>query len=211
MAEISDGIIKRMRNLKLYQGKSDDEIRAMMAEKQVKDALEPPKSIKAERTYDTRFKEKIDQLQDEFAVDMNDANDREMLSSLVRHQLQSEAADETIRSIYQRGSLDAEDFRNLKNLGDMQRSIAQTITDLQDRLGISRKLRKEKQTDDIPQWVDSVLERAKTMFDRQTVKVECPRCRIELMRYWLNFPQMKNEVDLKLTCWKCEEVTVISS
>lgn len=205
--EISDGIIRRMRNLKMYQGMDDDEIRAKLTEKRERDALIPKST---DKSYEAKFKEKLTTLQDEFAVDMNDANDREMLSSLVRHMLQSEAADEAIRAIYDHGTLNRMDFLNLKNLGEYQGSVNRTVSELQDKLGISRKLRKEKQTDDIPQWVDSVREKAKTFFDRVTVKVECPKCRVELLRYWLNFPKLENKISATITCWKCKETIMYS-
>lgn len=201
----TDGIVRRMKNLRMYQGMSEDEIRAKYLEKKERDAL-TPKGV--DKSYEAKYKEKLAVLQDEFAVDMNDANDREMLQSLVRHMLQSEAADDAIRAIHERGSLNRMDFLNLKNLGEYQAGVDRTVADLQDKLGISRKLRKEKATDDIPQWIEERRAAVKAKFDRSTTKIECPKCNIELLRFWINFPRLENNLSTSLTCWKCHEKVV---
>lgn len=203
-----DGIIRRMKNLKMYEGMSEEEVRASYLQNRARDELAPKTENK---TYDTKYREKLKMLQDEFAVDMNDANDREMLQSLVRHMLQSEAADEAIRSIYDKKNLGRQDFLSLKDLGDYQGTVDRTVSELQDKLGISRKIRKDKQADDIPQWVAATREKAKTFFDRQTIKVDCPKCQITLIQYWINFPNLKNSLSGSFTCWKCTEIVLYNT
>lgn len=198
--------IAKLRNLRPYKGKTDEEIIASIKARESR-----PKPIlrlgaPKEKSYDSRFNEKMKILLKEFELDMNNSNDKEALSSLVRQQIQSEKVAEDIDALQQQDNMSKDDYARLKALGDFQRSVITSITDLQEKLGITRKVRKEKAVDDIPQWIDAVLERAKEFYEGKTVAVECPKCVIELFKYWVNFPKEKNNINLELTCWKCREV-----
>jgi len=203
--EFSTDRLAQMRNLKPYRNKTDEEIIASLKARQAK-----PKPIRVEtapkvQTYDSRFNEKMKILQREYSIDMNNSNDEEALKALVRFQIQLENVNRDIDGVQAQDDLSKDDYAKLKQLGDFQRGVLTSISDLQTHLGITRKVRKEKSTDDIPQWIDSILVRAKEFYDTKTVTVECPKCVIELSRYWLNFPGEVNRISMELTCWKCKE------
>ena len=199
---------KKMKNLRPYRDKTEEEIKAILLERE-KDPT--PSKVEGSKTrekpddYDKRFKEKLKSLMDEFALDMNDANDREALQTLARLQIQSENAARDIDNIQRKPFLRDEDYRSLKNLGDFQSTVQRAIVDFQDKLGISRKQRKEKQVDDFPQFVESLLARGKKMFDEKTVTVRCPKDFVELARVWYNFPTKQNETQMSLECPQCGE------
>lgn len=200
--EISEGKLKRLRNLKLYRDKTDEEIIEML--KSRRETVKTPKT--SLKTYDQRFEEKMKLLQEEFGVDMNDANDAEMLANLTRQILQAENIDKDIRHLQDQESKSKDDVATLKSLGDFQRNIYMTISDLQDKLGISRKVRKEKAVDDVPQFIDGLLAKAKDFWSRKTVGVFCEKCEIELVRYWLNFPEHTTLASFKAECPHCGEI-----
>jgi len=203
--ELSDSYIKRLQNLGPYKGKSPDEIRELVRLKRA--AGLKPTTNKAEKAYDARFKDKFDALKQEFAVDLNDSNDVEALNNLVRLIIQSENVDRDIRSIQEMdNSKSKDDIMVLKNLGDFQRNLNMSIADVQEKLGITRKARKEKAVDDIPQWIDSVLQKSVEFFNRKTLTVECPKCEIELIRYWLNFPDLVSIIEFSTECPHCGEI-----
>jgi hypothetical protein len=204
--DISDARIKRLKNLRGNVGKTDEELRQMLLNKKPKERAPAQKAD----NYDVRFNEKMKILQQEYAIDTNNSNDFEALKSLVRFQIQAENVDRDISAIQRQESMTREDYGNLKNLGDFQKTIATSINEIQDKLGITRKIRKEKTNDDIPLWMDSLLVRAENFFEIKTVQIECPKCQIELARYWLNFPLEKNQIDFELTCWKCKESVLYS-
>lgn len=201
-----EGKIARMRNLKLFAGKSDEEIYEHLIKKEVEDREKAPPS--ADQTYQIRYKKLIDKLQNEYGVDMNESNDAESLKLLVKHTLQLENLDTQIQNLQMKHMLTNEDTRTLKNLSDVQRSTVQSITELQDRLGISRKARREKQQDNIPAYIEGLKKRGKEFFDKVTTQVRCEVCKIELGRYWLNFPKEENIITMELTCWKCKEKVI---
>lgn len=200
------GRVNRMRNLKLYHNSTNDEIYQAILdkEKRVEAGIEPPKEDTAP-SYNQRFKRLFDKLQSEYGVDMNESNDVESLKMLVKFTLQLDSLDMQIRTLQDRQSLTNEDTRTLKNLGDFQRSIVSSITELQDRLGINRKARKEKQIDDIPAFIENLKKRAAEHWERETVKVMCETCKIELVRYWKNFPKRKSLITMELQCERCEQ------
>lgn len=202
--EFSPGKLKRLRNLNLYKDKTDEEIIEMLKARGAP-VIKKPVHVKE---YEERFKDKFDVLKQEFGLDMNVSNDVEMLNNLVRQMLQSENVDKDILNIQHKTDKTKEDIGYLKALGDFQRDIQITISDLQDKLGISRKLRKEKSVDDVPIWIDSVITKAATYWEKTVKKVKCPKCDILLIQYWLNFPDRTTLASFTTQCPHCEEKLV---
>lgn len=199
------GKINRMRNLPLYADKSDEEIYEHLLRKE-EDKKGKIGSRENSDTYVVKYNKLIDALKAEYGVDMNDSNDAEALKNLVRQMLQLEALDKQITGLQENPSINWDDSRVLKNLSDIQRNLTMSISDLQRDLGVSRKERKGKQADDIPQWIAGLKKKAGDFFERQTVKVMCEKDEIELYRYWVNFPKRKVRVTLELECPKCQEI-----
>lgn len=203
VVEFDAAKIKKMKNLKPYRDKTDEEIIAILRARESKTPIE--RKTKAPDTYDKMFKQKFDELRKEFALDMNNSNDVEYLRMLVRLLIQNENLARDIDEFQKRDHMTPEDYRSLKNLGDTQTGVINAINNIQDKLGISRKQRKEKQDDDIPKFIEGLLDKAKKSFDAKTTVVSCPKCQIELMRLWFNFPHLDNKIQANLRCWRCEE------
>lgn len=208
--EFTPAYLARVRNLKPYKGKTDEEIKQILTDKRSTTKVKQPKVD----NYDKLFEQKMKILQEEFAVDMNNSNDVEGLKTLVRQQIQSEQIQRDIDALQRKDTRGIDDYNNLKKLGDFQRLTYLSIKELQNELGISRKQRKEKAADDIPKWIDSILDKSKKFMEKKTTIIACPKCRIELFRYWMNFKEargaindepLNNEIQISLQCWKCEE------
>lgn len=209
--------IKQLRNLALFKDKSDDEILAFLKAREAKQKLDEPEApVEQEpeepaeisvstRAFNKKYYTKLKSLQKEYGIDMNDSNDAEMLKSLTRHIIQSEIVNDQIIKLQGRPEVDT---RTLKNLGDYQKSLVSTMTDLQEKLGIGRRQRKATQVDTIPQFIDMVRKKARTVWERATEPVRCERCQIELARYWLNFPDNAAIVHFEIECEKCKERVV---
>ena len=205
--EITEGKLKRLRNLPSFKDKTEEEIREYLKNKPEPVRRPRTPKVKVEVTaddkdYNKRYNKKLNQIVDEFGVDMNDANDQELVNILVRLSLQGEDVDHKIRGA---GKFDT---KTLKELGEYQKSVINAITDVQDKLGITRKVRKEKQVDDIPQYLKEIRRKAREFWNRTTSSVVCQKCKIELSRYWLNFPDLASSIKMELECWKCGEKTL---
>lgn len=199
---------KKMQNLRPYRGKTLQEIEEILRSKDQEPRDKVSKTASPKKTtddYDKRFNSKLNDLQKEFSLDMNDSNDRESLMNLVRLQIQNENIARDIDNIQRKDVLRDDDYRSLKTLGDFQTGVQRSIAEIQDKLGITRKIRKEKQVDDFPQFIENLLKRGDALFESTTTKIMCPKCMIELGRFWLNFPKEDNEIQASLTCWKCKE------
>ena len=205
MDEISEVKIKQLRNLRMFKGKTDEEIVAYMESRP-----EKPAKISAtgDKGYDARFNDKFNSLKDEYGVDMNDSNDTEALNLLVRHLIQLENINTQIQTLQKQEHMEIEDSRLLKNLGDVQRSLVASSSELQDRLGITRKARKETQVDDIPQYIAMLKKKAKTFYEDNTTTIKCSKCSIEYARIWLNFPKLTTTLTAEIECWRCGEKVV---
>lgn len=209
--------IKQLKNLALFKDKSDEEIIAFLKARDAKQKIdEPEETVKQElpveidpeislAEFKKKYNFKLKTLQKEYGIDMNNSNDAEMLKSLARHIIQSEIVNDQIIKLQAKPEVDT---RTLKNLGDYQKSLISTLTDLQEKLGIGRRQRKEKEVDSVPQFIDMVRKRARIVWERSTHSVNCERCNIELARYWLNFPANASIVHFEIECQKCHEKVV---
>jgi hypothetical protein len=212
--------IKQMRNLALFKDKTDEEIIAWIKNREARQTVEEaekpvriPKAAPSKKEtpeaqdakYEEDFNSKLEYLKNEYGVDMNNSNDAEMLRSLVQQMIQKDVVNTQIIKLQREPELDT---RTLKNLGDYQKGLITTIADLQEKLGINRRQRKEKQVDSIPQFVELVRSRARDVWQRSTHPIRCEACEIELSRYWLNFPEKTRAVNFEIECWKCGELVV---
>lgn len=211
--------IKKLRNLKYFRDWTEEQIQDWYRLRHGDDEAPPPEppdmsqiiptsatpsaevNFNAEE-YKKKYNSYLARYRKEYAVDMNETNDAEALKALVRYIIQQERVDEIIM---EEQSSKSPDHRTLKGLGDFQRSIQMNVNELQEKLGITRKARKEKQHDDIPQYIKAIQEKAKDFWERKTVEVRCMRCQIELARYWLNFADQVDSINFQLTCDKCGE------
>lgn len=202
--------MKKVRNLKMFKGKTDEEIiefyrnRAPQPEPGLRAVVIPaeaPPEITSDALYEKSFKSKLKALQSEYGIDMNNSNDAELLRSLVRLIIQQETVNTQITKLQREDEVDT---RTLKNLGDYQRSLISSVTEIQDKLGIARKIRQDKEVDEVAVFILDLKKKAKEFFDRKTVQVRCENCSVELGRYWLNFSKNTRKVHMEIKCPKCE-------
>ena len=202
-----EGKIKRLRNIPRFKDFTDWQLFQMILRKeQIKEEQKLVTLSEPTAKLDKRFEQKLAKLQTEYGIDMNESNDSEALKQLVRYLIQQEDIDKDMSGVKETLKADPINLsRTLKSYGDLQRSLTMSINELQDRLGITRKARKEKQVDDIPQYIDSIRTRALDYWKRTTTGITCPNCNIELARYWINFPDQEYSININLVCWKCSE------
>lgn len=211
--------IKKLRNLKYFKDWTDEQIQEWYRLRHGDDEAPPPEppdlntqlpstvttSVDVsfnEEEYKKKYNTYLAKYRKEYSVDMNETNDAEALKALVRYVIQLERVNEIVM---EEQSSKSPDHRVLKGLGDFQRSLQMNLNELQEKLGITRKARKEKQHDDIPQYIKSIQEKAKDFWNRKTLPVRCEKCHIELARYWLNFPDKVKKVNFEIICEKCDE------
>jgi hypothetical protein len=214
---ISEAKLKKLKNLKFFRDWSNEQIIEWVKNKKKNEVppVEPPalgeipgvQSSYNEEEYKKQYNQYLQRYKKEYSVDMNDANDAEALKSLVRYIIQLELVDTNI--------LKEQHARNpqhqvLKGLGDFQRSVQMNINELQEKLGITRKARKQQQVDDFPKYVQLIQKKAKDFWERKTVAVRCEKCKIELARYWLNFVDKTELVRFEIQCEKCGEKVLYS-
>lgn len=222
---ISAAKLKKLRNLKYFRDYTDDQIIQWVKNKE-KNKVPPPNpsdiisdlppeaqstdaalSLNKEE-YKKLFDNYLKRYRKEFGVDINDANDAESLKSLVRYVIQQELIND---AILLESNKKPPHPGTLKAFSDFQRTVQQNVNEIQDKLGISRKARKDKQVDDIPQYINQLQKKAKDFWERSTVPIRCEKCRIELARYWLNFPDTVKKVSFELQCDKCKEKIIYAA
>ena len=217
--EITPQKLAKLKNLKAFKGWSDEQIKDYI-KKKPKKVTPPPKlfdedaeetasefsydEAEYKRKYDTYFRKYIK----EYGVDMNETNDVQALQAFVRLTLQAEVINENI--IKFQSTKKVLNTKALKDMGDFQRSVQMSLKELQEQLGISRKTRKERNIDDIPQYIKQLQAKALDKWNRSTEPIQCHKCHIELARAWYNFPHRVLSANMTIICDKCEETVIYS-
>ena len=214
--EITPQQMARFKNLKAFKGWSDEKIKEYMKNRPKKP--QPPRLFETEeddgtpfsynaeeykRKFDTYYRKYIK----EYGVDMNDTNDTQALQAFVRLTIQAEVVNENILRLQSDKTFSS---KVLKDMGDFQRSVQMSLKELQEQLGISRKTRKEKHADDIPQYIRQLQLKAKDFWNRSTTPIMCEKCHVELARTWINFPENLLNLNMTIICAKCEEKVIYS-
>lgn len=218
---VSPEKLRKLRNLKYFRDWTDDQI-IEWAKNRKKNEPPPPSPVSIveeiptddkqeieldEKQYEIKYKKYLAQYRKELGVDMNNANDAESLRALARYIIQHEQVN---KAIFNEQKKKEPHPQTLKGLGDFQRTVQQNINEIQDRLGVSRKQRKEKQIDSVPLYIKDLQNKAKKFWERSTVPIKCEKCHIELARYWLNFPDMVQKIHFELKCDNCKEIIIYS-
>lgn len=222
---VSESKLKKLKNLKYFRANgpskrdwSNEEIIEWVRNKKRNEVppIEPPALGEIpgvvetfnQEEYKKQYNQYLLKYKKEYSVDMNDANDAEALKALVRYVIQLELVD---TNILREQHSSAPSHQVLKGLGDFQRSVQMNINELQEKLGITRKARKQQQVDDFPKYVMAIQKKAKDLWERKTVPVRCETCKIELARYWLNFADKVHLIRFEITCEKCKEKVFYAS
>jgi hypothetical protein len=215
---VSEAKIKRLKNLKMFRDWSNEEVIEWVRKKKENELppVDPPalgdipgkQNAYNPEEYKKKFNQYLQKYKREYSVDMNDTNDAEALTALVRYKIQLELINENILN-EQHSKMPQHQV--LKGLGDFQRSVQQNINELQEKLGITRRARKQQQVDDFPKYVQTIQKKAADLWNRKTIPVRCEKCKIELARYWLNFADQVHAVKFEITCDKCGEIVIYTA
>ncbi len=181
---------KKIRNLKQYRDMTDDEF------DEVFDELY---GSKEEETND--IEEKIESKMKDFGEDYDltdmKINDRLVLRNLIISIISLEELEETFANM----RLDIREGNVLMfdRLAGVMSKLRKDISDMQNDLKLTRKLRKEGKEESFLAWLDKMRERAVEFYTEKTLSIFCPDCRMFLGSIWLLYPEADNSI-----FWYCK-------
>jgi hypothetical protein len=184
---------KKVRNLKQYRDLSDEEFE--------KEFLK----LSAERTYDeVDLEEQIDEKLKDFGedYDLSDMkiNDRLVLRNLIIAIITLEELEETFASM--RTDISEGNMLMVDRLAGVMSKLRKDISDMQNDLKLTRKIRKEGREESFLAWMDKMKERAAEFYREKSLSIFCPDCRMMLSSVWLIYPEGDNKISLH--CKRCD-------
>lgn len=134
------------------------------------------------KEFEKRFSNKLADYAKNFDLEsLNDANDKTLLTIMIKTELMIEDLQEQIQEKVVSGGLD--DATEIKKLFDLLRDATNTVSTLQKTLGIDRKSRKTEQSDSVAEYIRTLKSMAADFMERRLVKIYCPNCQIMVARF----------------------------
>lgn len=172
---------KQIRNLRQYADMSDEEFDAM---------FEDLSSEEIEEIDEAALEEEIDKKLSDFDddYDLSDMkiNDRIVLRNLVISMISLEALEKIF--VAQRENLSDANILLMDRTSGVMSKLRHDISDMQNDLKLTRKIRKEGREESFMSWLDKTREKAEKFYKRKHLYIFCPNCRRLLYTMWMLYP-----------------------
>lgn len=181
-----------LRNLYQYKDLTDEEFEKVWEERQIRESRMAPQKEELEARIDAM----VEEFRADYALDDLKFNDMQDLRALIRAILALKDYEDTLYEIQKEGI----GSENIRIIGDLNKFISQTrkdITNLQESLKISRKVRKEEREDSIEAYIVNLQDKANTFYKHKVFRAVCPECGMMLFDGWFLYPEENNKIILE--------------
>ena len=187
-------IRKKVRNLKQYRDLSDEEFEVEFLK------------LSAEPVYDAvdleeQIEEKLKDFGEDYDLSDMKINDRLVLRNLIIAIITLEELEETFASM--RTDISEGNMLMVDRLAGVMSKLRKDISDMQNDLKLTRKIRKEGREESFLAWMDKMKERAAEFSREKSLSIFCPDCRMMLSSLWLIYPDGDNKISLH--CKRCDK------
>lgn len=173
---------RKLRNLAQYKDLPDEEFNELMDKKKL--------NIDIDRVWEDRIQRKMDELSKDYDLSDLKVNDIYSLRALASATLRLEDYDHLIGRITSDGVNDYT-IITLDKIGKLQEGLRRGISQLQDDLKISRKIRKADKEESVVAFIDDLKKKARRFADQKMIYIFCPKCNNLLATVWVQYPDSK--------------------
>lgn len=151
---------------------------------------------------------RVDAVRKRFAEDydlstLNNSNDKATLETILRNTVILEDLQQKQLELME-GDI-SQSAAEIKKIGDLIKSTAETNLSLERSLGIDRKSRKTEDNAESPaEYIKSLKAEAKKFLEQRLIKVYCDNCKVMIMRFAPVHEHTK--FDLKCQCSQCKKI-----
>jgi hypothetical protein len=196
------------RKLAQYRNMSDSEFEEAMIQKDL--------GISTSKLFELRIKKHIDALKEDYDLSDLKPNDWNQIRSLAQCQVDLEDINLQMWNVKNAGGQQW-DMIAYTQLSKMRNDLVKTISDIQDDLQITRKIRKNDQEISTINYLESLKKKAKRFSDAKMKKILCPKCNRWISSLWFLYPSAKKTF-IQIQCEteledgsKCGEIIKLSS
>lgn len=161
------------RKLRQYASMTDDEFEEAMAQKEA--------GIAINKMFEARIKRKIDQLKEQYDFSDLKPNDWNLVRSLAQCEIDLE---DIQLKMYNSRNEEEWDIIAYQTMSKMRNDLVKTISDIQNDLQITRKVRKNDQETSVINFIDDLKKRNKKFLATKRKKIICPKCHRMIATLW---------------------------
>jgi len=186
---------KKIRNLKQYSDMDDDEF-----EEHFKNIVSESKKGNTDELLEEQIEEKLNKFNDDYDLSDMKINDRLVLRNLIITIISLEDLELEFSSL--RDDISESNILLLDRLSNIMTRLRKDISDMQNDLKLTRKIRKEGREESFIAWLDKVKDYADEFYTEKTLSIFCPKCNYLVSTVWLLYPEGDNF--LKIGCGNIE-------
>lgn len=190
----------KLRNLKQYQGMSDEEFEEAINE------LQEDYDVSPERL-EEKIKEKQNELAKDYDLSDMKANDLAQLRSMILAMIQLDELELTAFGL-RKDADDAQTIQILDKISGIQNRLIKNISDISEDLQLTRKIRKQSKEASVIDAINDLKEKARIFYKQKMLYIFCTECKMLLSTLWLNYPDSQVN-NIKLKCERCNHVEEI--
>jgi len=185
-----NGRWKRQRNLPQYKSLTDDDFLEIMLRKETDAA--------PSAEFEKRIAIKMRLFERDYDISDLKINDLETLRALIQAMISLEDYEQLWFKTRQEG-IDLDDATKIEKVNRVMSDLRGSISNLQDDLKITRKIRKSDQETSLINYIESLKEKAKKFHEAREAYIYCPKCHELLCTAWFLYPELKSN-KIELTC-----------
>lgn len=182
-----------MRNLVQFKNLSDEEFEQRWQE------IQDDKLDKVLGFYDN-VEQRMEELHKAFAEDYDLGelrfNDKKVLESLFRAIITLEFYEDSLSALQSKG-VSSENLKLVTEINKLISTLRKDITNLQDDLEITKKRRDSEREDSVETYIQNLLNKAQSFYNKKILKAVCPECGMLLFDGWFLFPDSDNKLVLE--------------
>lgn len=181
----------RYRNLVQYRNLSDDEFEVVW------DQLN--QGIKKNQSLEIRIQQKLDEFAEDYDLDDLKINDMLALRALALAYITLEDYELYAYNARADGGINLDKIIELEKLNNIMSNLRKDITNLQNDLNITRRVRKGDKDLTVESELDRLRSKAKEFYEQRMYYIFCPKCSNLLFTGWFHYPNDPNN-KIQLIC-----------
>jgi hypothetical protein len=185
----------RMRNLKQYKDLSDEEFDKVFGDLIDADTAEQVLLLRTDEEIEELVDEKLGEFGEDYDLSDMKINDRLVLRNLIRSIISLEDF-EDISINLRSNTLNRDNVIVFDRLSNIMSRLRSDISDMQNDLGLTRKMRKDSREEDFISYLENLKAKARKFYKQKSLHIFCPECKFLLATVWLLYPDAENEIDL---------------
>jgi hypothetical protein len=181
---------EKLKNLRQYQGLSEEEFDDVF-DKIETQAIEANINIEEQ---EKEVQQKLLEFSEDYDLTDMKVNDKIILRNLVQAIISLETLEDTFLRL--RTNITADTVLVLDRVATVMNKLRSDISDMQDDLKLTRRIRKESQEENFMEWLGKVKIKAINFHKEKSLYIFCTECRFLLATTWLLYPDENNKITL---------------